>query len=97
MGVEQAAKLVAGIAFGVALIAVGVVLASRPGTAKPLRTVRYCERCGAKWTSFGNKPAPPITKCPECPMSMEEFERLKESVRNRPRPAPAVDADEPRQ
>ena len=53
--------------------------------AAPVANV--CQRCGAAWypvfpdRDYG--PQEPITRCPECPMSMEEFEALKRAVRER--------------
>ena len=46
-----------------------------------------CQRCGAAWypvfpdRDYG--PQEPITRCPNCPMSLEEFEALKAAVRER--------------
>jgi hypothetical protein len=42
-----------------------------------------CSACGTEWRSYVTGKAKPITKCPECPMTPEEFERLKEEVRKR--------------
>ena len=47
----------------------------------PRRTITICSGCGSEWESNG--PSEPITKCPNCPMTPEEFEALKEQVRNR--------------
>ena len=47
----------------------------------PLRTITICSGCGSEWESNG--PSEPITKCPNCPMTPEEFEALKEQVRQR--------------
>jgi hypothetical protein len=49
--------------------------------AAPHKIVTICSGCGSEWTSLGPVAPKPITKCPNCPMSMEEFERLKEKVR----------------
>lgn len=46
-------------------------------------TVTVCSGCGSEWESFDDKPSDPITKCPNCPMSDEEFEALKEAARKR--------------
>ena len=49
----------------------------------PPHTITVCSGCGSEWQSYGpGKPAP-ITKCPNCPMTEEEFEALKEQVRKR--------------
>ena len=45
--------------------------------AKPACTVTVCSGCGSEFESYGDGPAQPITQCPNCPMSEEEFERLK--------------------
>jgi len=42
-------------------------------------TITICSGCGSEWESFG--PGEPIDKCPNCPMTPEEFEALKEQVR----------------
>jgi hypothetical protein len=54
---------------------------------KPARAVTVCSGCGSEWRSMYDGPMEPISQCPNCPMSDEEFERLKEEVRKRqPRP-----------
>jgi hypothetical protein len=50
---------------------------------KPVRAVTVCSGCGSEWTAMHDGPMEPITQCPNCPMSEEEFERLKESLRRR--------------
>lgn len=47
----------------------------------PRRTITICSGCGSEWESDG--PSEPIDKCPNCPMTPEEFEALKEQVRQR--------------
>lgn len=42
-----------------------------------------CSGCGTEWWSQSGKKPEPITKCPNCPMSEEEFEALKEQMRKR--------------
>jgi hypothetical protein len=55
---------------------------NKPRTpAAPVWYVEVCSGCKTEWRS--QCPQEPIDRCPECPMSEEEFERLKESVRNR--------------
>lgn len=49
----------------------------------PKEVVAVCSGCGSEWYSYDGKPAEPITKCPNCPMSEEEFEALKEQMRKR--------------
>ncbi len=51
--------------------------------AEKPRTVTVCSGCGSEWVSFDDKPSDPITKCPNCPMSEEEWEALKEQMRKR--------------
>ena len=59
----------------------GCSVASKPEPPRPIITV--CSGCGTEWRSYVTGKAKPITKCPECPMTPEEFERLKEEVRKR--------------
>lgn len=54
-----------------------------PQPEAPIRVVTICSGCGSEWVSLGPGEREPITKCPNCPMSMEEFEALKEQVRKR--------------
>ena len=70
-----AALLLATLAFA------GCSVTSKPEPPKPIITV--CSACGTEWRSYVTGKAKPITKCPECPMTPEEFERLKEEVRKR--------------
>ena len=50
---------------------------------KPKKVVTVCSGCGTEWWSQSGKPSKPITKCPNCPMSEEEWEALKEQMRKR--------------
>jgi hypothetical protein len=54
------------------------------------RETQVCSGCGAEWTTLHKdrfwKPSAPITRCPECPMTEEEFEKLKEQVRRGDKP-----------
>ena len=53
-----------------------------PQPAKPKLIAVTCEGCGCVWESYdGHRDR--IKECPNCPMSEEEFERLKEAARNR--------------
>jgi len=54
----------------------------KPKPGRP-RARTVCSGCGSEWTAMHDGPMEPIEKCPNCPMSMDEFERLKEQVRNR--------------
>ena len=49
----------------------------------PKEVVTVCSGCGSEWYSYDGKPAEPITKCPNCPMSEEEWQALKEQMRKR--------------
>ena len=52
----------------------------------PRKTVTKCSGCGSEWSlvsSLDQTPMKPITTCPKCPLSMDEFERLKNQVRER--------------
>jgi hypothetical protein len=50
---------------------------------KQKKAVTVCSGCGTEWWSQSGKKPEPITKCPNCPMSEEEFEALKEQMRKR--------------
>jgi len=52
----------------------------------PQRVVTVCSGCGSEWSlvsSLDQTPMKPITTCPNCPLSMDEFERLKKEMRER--------------
>ena len=49
----------------------------------PLPVITICSGCGSEWHSLGSQKPEPITKCPNCPMTPEEFDALKEQIRNR--------------
>jgi hypothetical protein len=53
----------------------------KPEVSRPIITI--CSGCGSEWESYGPGDVKPITKCPNCPMTPEEFEALKEQVRKR--------------
>ncbi len=59
----------------------GCSVAGKPEPPKPIITV--CSGCGTEWESMGPGQPKPITTCPNCPMTPEEFERLKEEMRKR--------------
>lgn len=63
----------------VAVLACGCSQPTPP--KKPAAVVTVCSGCGTEWRSYGDGPRKPITKCPECPMSLDEFEALKARVR----------------
>ena len=60
--------------------------------ADPVWYVEVCSGCKTEWRS--QYPQEPIDRCPECPMSEEELERLKESVRNRSKGGGTHERDE---
>lgn len=68
-----------------AAIAAGVagylLIVTKPKPPAPRKVITVCSGCGSEWESYGTGEHEPITKCPNCPMSMEEFELLKERVR----------------
>jgi hypothetical protein len=74
--------VVAIIAGGAAFFA-GQWVAAPPKPKSPKEWVNVCSGCGEKWYSMALNDPGPITKCPNCPMSEEEFESLKEQVRRR--------------
>lgn len=60
-----------------------LVLALIAGCAahSPPPDIRTCEGCGTRWDTPNPEPNPkPIKQCPNCPMTPEEFERLKEQL-----------------
>ena len=59
-----------------------LVYFSQPPKKPPLPPVviTICSGCGTEWHSYGER-ASPIKKCPNCPMSEEEFEALKERAK----------------
>jgi len=69
--------------FSIALpvVVAGCGKAVKHEVRKPVITV--CSGCGTEWESMGPGHPEPITKCPNCPMTPEEFERLKEEMRKR--------------
>jgi len=88
---EIGPELVAGIRLFVTIAAVLTLAALwRPqATLPPVDRARVCSGCGTRWTTINPErypwPDKPITQCPNCPMSDEEFESLKEQVRQRQR------------
>ena len=66
----------------VALVAMLAGCNTKPQS--PQGYVTVCSGCGTEFWSpaWGGKPKP-ITKCPNCPMSEEEWEALKEQMRKR--------------
>jgi hypothetical protein len=67
-----------------------------PENHTPVVTV--CSGCGSEWHSRGPGPNEPIDKCPNCPMSDEEFESLKRKYRkpaNHLPPSASVLVEEP--
>jgi len=55
----------------------------QPIPVQPEPVITVCSGCGTEWRSYDKGPHKPISKCPECPMSIEEFETLKKAVRER--------------
>ena len=43
----------------------------------PTVFVTVCSGCGTEWHSMNGKRGEPITKCPNCPLSEDEWEALK--------------------
>jgi len=65
------------VAFAIA----GCSVPGKPEPPKPVVTV--CSGCGTEWHSAGPGQPKPIATCPNCPMTPEEFERLKEEMRRK--------------
>lgn len=72
-----------------ALVALLAALWRPQATPTPADRFQVCSGCGTKWETINPErypwPDKPITQCPNCPMSDEEFEALKEQVRQRQR------------
>ncbi len=84
MSASSAGYLALLVLIGVSAAIVGCNSASNPKPPeqpKPIITV--CSGCGSEFESYGPGEPKPITTCPNCPMTPEEFERLKEEVRKR--------------
>ncbi len=85
-GYGYAWQLAQNIAMAAALAAV-LIFVAKSISAKPKPSegfVTVCSGCGTEFWSpnWGGKPKP-ITQCPNCPMSEEEWESLKEQMRKR--------------
>lgn len=53
-----------------------------PPPDRPKLIAVTCEGCGCVWESYdGHRDR--IKQCPNCPMSAEEFERLKQEAKKR--------------
>jgi len=48
--------------------------AVKPEAFKPIITV--CSGCGSEWESMGPGEPEPISKCPNCPITLEELDAL---------------------
>jgi nitrous oxide reductase accessory protein NosL len=80
-GYGYAGRFLLGLAIVAALAAGCETRNDQP--PKPKKVVTVCSGCGTEWWSQSGKPSKPITKCPNCPMSEEEWEALKEQMRKR--------------
>jgi hypothetical protein len=82
-GYGYAWKLVQNIAIAASLAAV-LIFVAKSINAKPKPPqgfVTVCSGCGSEFESYGPGKPDPITKCPNCPMTPEEWERLKDELR----------------
>jgi hypothetical protein len=80
-GYGYAGRFLFGLALAAAL-AVGCESSTKPKS--PQGYVTVCSGCGTEfWSPSWGGPPKPITKCPNCPMSEEEWEALKEQMRKR--------------
>jgi hypothetical protein len=97
------ARVACGVLLVVAIMAIGGWIVASclsrpmpPENHTPVVTV--CSGCGSEWHSLVPGPHKPITKCPNCPMSDEEFEALKRKYRkpaNHLPPSASVLVEEP--
>jgi hypothetical protein len=102
------ARIACGVLFIVLIVAIGTWTVashlSRPALPEnhpPVATV--CRGCGTEWRAMAGDPSvrvtiEPITRCPECPMSDEEFEALKRKYQkpaNHLPPSASVLVEEP--
>lgn len=76
---------------GLALFLVGCVGLWFASKRQPSnREVQVCSGCGTEWVTLHKdrfwKPSNPITQCPNCPLTEEQFEKLKEQVRRGEKP-----------
>ena len=69
------------ICLSLVLLAFGCKQRPRTRLETPIPTITVCSGCGSEWESYGPGEHKPITKCPNCPMTPEEFEALKEQLR----------------
>ena len=64
-----------------------LALRARPDKPPPApqRVVTVCSGCGSEWSLVSpvGGTMEPITTCPNCPLSDEEWERLKKQIRER--------------
>lgn len=84
-GYGSAAQLLCMVALSAVLVAC-LIFAVKSSNRKPKLPpvfVTICSGCGSEFHSMDGKPSEPITKCPNCPMSEEEWEALKEQMRKR--------------
>jgi len=81
MSASSAGYLALLFSLALPVVAAGCGQATKHEVRKPIITV--CSGCGTEWESMGPGQPKPITTCPNCPMSPEEFERLKEEMRKR--------------
>lgn len=65
------------------LFALGYLFWPPAAPVKPSRAVTVCSGCGSEWKAMYDGPMEPITQCPNCPMSDQEFESLKAEARKR--------------
>jgi hypothetical protein len=78
--------IIGGSILAVLLMLISVLaLRALPLAPPPPRVVTLCSGCGSEWSlvSPSGGAMKPIHTCPNCPLSMDEFERLKDQVRER--------------
>jgi len=87
---KDATYAIIGGAFLAGLLVLISVLALRALPDKkppaPQRVVTVCSGCGSEWvlvSSLDETPMTPISTCPNCPLSMDEFERIKKALREK--------------
>jgi hypothetical protein len=81
MSASSAGYLALLLSLALPIVTAGCGRAAKHEVRKPIITV--CSGCGTEWESMGPGQPKPITTCPNCPMTPEEFERLKEEMRKR--------------
>jgi len=83
---DWAYAVVVGVILAVLPMLISVLaLRALPDKPTPQRIVTICSGCGSEWSLVSpvGGPMKPIDTCPNCPLSMDEFELLKKEMREK--------------